>query len=360
MLEKGKQGYSSEIHNRIPSEQIYELLNFNKKDRDSYLKAFEAGYNLGPGKFPPQVFIELTSTCNLKCTFCHYPDMKRPNQEMDEKLAKKVIDECAANNVWYITFQFYGEPLLSADLLARMVKYAKNKGIPVVNTTSNMTILTEKKMKMWCDAGLDTLNISFEGVTKEKYEEVRGAKYEKVLNNIKLARKIRDEYGNGKPFLSLSLVRTDETIDQLADFKSKMSEWVDAFDIRSLMMFNYRTESTKKYEDAAPDWYVTRDLERRIPCRQIGPKLIITSQGEATVCCTDIDGELSFGNVREKSIKEMWNSDEMARLYMVHRQQRWEDLPDICKDCKDWDWQGAMPDWEALDKRWQYPEKKTA
>lgn len=45
--------------------------------------------------------------------------------------------------------------------------------------------------------------------------------------------------------------------------------------------------------------------------------------------------------------------DYLARLYMVRRQQRRQELPKICRDCNDWDWAGAQPDWETKDARWK-------
>ena len=80
--------------------------------------------------------------------------------------------------------------------------------------------------------------------------------------------------------------------------------------------------------------------------------MIVTSSGETTVCCSDVDAKLSIGNVNEKSIKEIWNSDEMAKIYMLHRQKRWGELPEISKTCKDYDCIGGMPEPETKDKRW--------
>jgi radical SAM protein with 4Fe4S-binding SPASM domain len=350
---KGVQGQGLDITQRVPTERLWELLNVPAVGRADYLARFEAGYNFGPGAFPPQVFVELTSYCNLKCTFCHYPDMQRPHEHMDRALARRVIDECAAAGVWYLTFQFYGEPLLCPDLIAEMTRYAKDRGVPVVATTSNMTLMTEPIMRQWIEAGLDTLNVSFDGSTPEKYREIRGRDYHQVLERIRLARRVRDEAGRGRPFISMTLVRTDETDAQLQRFHDEMSAIVDALDIRSMMLFNYRAKDTAKYEQSVQGWYVLRDFTKRIPCRQIGSKLIVTAQGDVTVCCTDIDAELSLGNVRQTSLRTMWQSDAFARLYMVHRQQRWGELPAICRDCKDWDWQGAQPDWEARDARWK-------
>lgn len=333
--------------------EIFNFLNMSASMRSEYLKKLQLGYYYGPPDFPPQVYVELTSVCNLKCIYCGYPDMKRPHQLMDEDIAKKVIDECAEKGVWYLTFQNYGEPLLAADYVARMIAYAKAKGVPIVNTTSNMTIMTEEIMKKWIEAGLDSFHMSFDGATPEKYKEVRGAKYEKVLENIKLARRVRNEMGLNRPFMGVTLVRTDETDEQVEDFKQMIKEYVDSIDVRQMLLMSYRAESTKHYEDLSENLskqYI-RNNKFRIPCRQIGSKIIVASNGEVTPCCTDVDAELSVGNVKESSLEKMWKSDKFGRLFMLNRQQRWDELPQICKNCKDWDWGGPEIDWKDRDVR---------
>lgn len=101
---KGYQGQGKDITKRISTQTIWELLNVPAVTREEHLARFEAGYNYGPASFPPQVFIEPTSSCNLKCAFCLYPDMHRPHQNIDFTLACKAIDECAENGVWYLAF----------------------------------------------------------------------------------------------------------------------------------------------------------------------------------------------------------------------------------------------------------------
>jgi MoaA/NifB/PqqE/SkfB family radical SAM enzyme len=295
------------IMKRISTDDIHNILNKKPKTRQEYIEKFEASYNFGPQDYPPQVFIELTSICNLKCSFCGYPGMNREKKLMDEDLAKKVIDECADHGVWYLTLQFYGEPLTVPDYFARMIAYAKSKGIVNVNTTSNMVLMTPEIMRTWIDAGLDTLNISFDAAVPKLYEKNRGANYEKVLNNIIEASRVIKEYGNDSVFTSLTHVITEETAKEIEALKKLMAPYVKTFDIRKMLAFDNKTELSSQNKNKT-------NTRKRIPCREIGPRLIVASNGEATICCSDVEAELSIGNVNEKSIKEIWNSDEMARI----------------------------------------------
>ena len=45
--------------------------------------------------FPPQVVIETTSHCNMKCLHCAHPSMQRENAHMKEAVFKKIVEEIA-------------------------------------------------------------------------------------------------------------------------------------------------------------------------------------------------------------------------------------------------------------------------
>ena len=46
--------------------------------------------------FPKRFAVELTADCNLYCSMCHQPAMKRPKGVMPFELWKKCADEIAA------------------------------------------------------------------------------------------------------------------------------------------------------------------------------------------------------------------------------------------------------------------------
>lgn len=50
---------------------------------------------------------------------------------------------------------------------------------------------------------------------------------------------------------------------------------------------------------------------------------------------------VSFGNVNETSIRELWKrkNEAFVRLHLEHR---WDELPEMCKHCRDWKIIGEM------------------
>ena len=80
--------------------------------------------------FPKKLAVEITADCNLRCSMCHHPSMKRPKGRIPFALWKKCADEAAAvspdTECW---FSFIGEPLLEPELLFRVIAYGKSVGL---------------------------------------------------------------------------------------------------------------------------------------------------------------------------------------------------------------------------------------
>ncbi len=76
------------------------------------------------GGFPIGLNLEITTRCNMACTFCYQPQF-RPNErgDMPWALFQKLIDEGAKHSLATVTLNGIGEPLLHRDLV-RMVGYA--------------------------------------------------------------------------------------------------------------------------------------------------------------------------------------------------------------------------------------------
>src|ERR1051325_9247255 len=84
--------------------------------RRQQLKAIED--RLVEHAFPPQLVVENTSYCNLKCIHCSHREMIRPQEHMDRALWDKIAEEVGREHpkceVWPT---FYGEAFILGDEL---------------------------------------------------------------------------------------------------------------------------------------------------------------------------------------------------------------------------------------------------
>ena len=163
--------------------------------------------------FPTNIDIEPTGLCNLKCVMCPQSFETMPadeSQMINMDLARKVIDEAAANGVYSIKFTWRGEPALHKGLVD-MVRYAKAKHVPEVQFTTNGTPYTGQKIRDLIEAGLDRIIFSMDGARKETAERIRvGLNYDKAVENIKTFHRLRTEMGRRKPFIRIHMVRMKE------------------------------------------------------------------------------------------------------------------------------------------------------
>jgi len=67
-------------------------------------------------------------------------------------------------------------------------------------------------------------------------------------------------------------------------------------------------------------------------CPQPWQRIYIHNDGQACPCCVDFNRDLAMGNVNNRSIYEIWNSDEMLKLRGIHKDGKYW-LDESCKKC---------------------------
>ena len=121
--------------------------------------------------FPTRFAVEVHADCNLKCSMCHHPEMRRPKGKMPFELWKKCADQIANispdTQCW---FSFCGEPLLAPDLLIRMIAYGKSAGLRSLNINTNGMLLTPDLARPIIDSGVDLIVFGIDGFSKQTYE----------------------------------------------------------------------------------------------------------------------------------------------------------------------------------------------
>lgn len=68
------------------------------------------------------------------------------------------------------------------------------------------------------------------------------------------------------------------------------------------------------------------------PCSGPWKSPVIHWDGRLSVCCRDLEGGLSPGNINENTFDELWFGEKMDHLRMRHVEGRLSDVP-VCKDC---------------------------
>ncbi len=121
---------------------------------------------------PFEIVWNFTYSCNLKCKHC-YEDAGSNRLELTTDQAFIVIDNLSKiADVGLPALSFSGgEPLIRKDFF-EVAAYAKKK-IPYISIATNGTLLTKDSVKMLKEIGVDYVEISLDGATKEVHEGFR-------------------------------------------------------------------------------------------------------------------------------------------------------------------------------------------
>lgn len=312
---------------------------------DKY-KEWLSQYLRSNNEYPRSIMVELTPLCNLRCVFCpcyikgEEVTRDRKTKYMSLGSFQRIIDHMAGKFNFQINFTYSGEPSMNKDVF-EMVKYLKDRDIPSV-IYSNAMLLTSQKITQMLNSGLDRFIVSFDGATKETYEDVRrGANFDKVIDNIRKLIKERNLACLLRPFVEMQFIVTSKNNHEIQLFKQLCSELgVDNGYLKTLLVF--QDTKNKDYIEEVKGYFIENDMARyelgrnkelilknMDSCPQI-QDTVITVDGDVVMCCFDVHGKYKFGNAIEKSLIDIWDSEEFRNFRRNIMNKR--KLP-ICSFC---------------------------
>lgn len=266
--------------------------------------------------------IELTNYCNLKCPMCPRTEyMTRDVEFMSVDLFNKIINDLnlcnPRNGGTEINLHHFGESLFHPQLKEILDICNKNKIGTLIG--SNGTSLTKEKRKDIIGR-LGRLWISFDTINKEKYEEMRkGASFEKVVKNIE---NLMKEKGNKRPYVILSTL-IHENKKEYKDFWEKRG--VKKFIFKD--MHNWRNQKKIK-EYTGLEFEISSN-----PCLYLINHCCILVDGSVVPCCMDFNGELVLGNIKEKTLEDIWTGKEYNRVRSIHFLLKGKKYMKLCSEC---------------------------
>ncbi|MHC4487640.1 MAG: radical SAM/SPASM domain-containing protein [Planctomycetota bacterium] len=282
---------------------------------------------------PTVLWIEPTNKCNLKCIMC--PNSRIPKDRlgfMDWHVYKKIIDEAKQfTSSAYLLLA--GESLLHKDIY-KMIRYTADNSIrPLVNT--NGTTLTSKEKRIaLLESGVKHITFAFDGYNKETYEKIRiGADYDKVVEGIIEFLKEKKNRRLREPCVTITTLEVGvEDYQSKADAKKQFHKLFDALPVDQ---FIAKTPNTwgGVFKDTNRFTHHQIDKNRFYPCSHLWSTMSICWDGTVVPCCFDFFNNYVLGNVKEKSLKDIWNDEPMLKLRRAMLDGTYHALDPICKDC---------------------------
>lgn len=276
--------------------------------------------------FPLHMDLDVTNSCNLKCTMCPRTIMHKQGTLpkigfMNFEFFKHLIDEGVIAGLASVKFNFQGEPLLHPQL-TDMIRYAKNAGIIDTMINTNGTLLSEEKSNDLLDAGLDNIFFSIDAPHKETYEHIRiGANYDKVIDNIEQFITLKNDKRKRHVQIGACMVLLKDNINEIEDFKKLWHDKVD-------------TIILSRNQHSAFDIHKTNNnVIPKYCCTQLWQRILVMWDGICIPCCIDSKKELVVGNAMHTSIQEIWSKSPLYnKLRSYHSSGLYHKI-DLCNHC---------------------------
>jgi radical SAM protein with 4Fe4S-binding SPASM domain len=287
--------------------------------------------------FSGRVIIEPTNVCNLRCPLCQTPKMKREKGFLSLENFKKIINDISS--LKSINFGWAGEPLLNKEIF-KMVKYASSRGIRT--SVSTNTVFLNNYIDEALSSGLRTLVVCLDGASKETHEKYRiGSDFESIKRNIKELCQEKKKRKLKNPSIVLQSLLTKYSEHEMPEMiKLAESLGVDSLEFKTLSLGSKASldEKIKRAKEFLPSAEFSRyDFKEGKPVLKSKPKLcswlrqtVILWNGDITVCCYDMEGDLVIGNIfKDGGFKKVWKSEK----YKKYRRKILRTEFSLCKNC---------------------------
>lgn len=300
--------------------------------------------------FPIFVHLVLTYICNSRCPMCPYVG----NEGLREKKSKemgsfmsmevfcKIIDECSENN-GFVRITGGGEPLLHPRFL-ELMKYVREKNRNGENVRTG--IITNgsflyRDMAIGLLESNTVIEASVDADCKDTYEKIRvGLDWKRLVENVKNLIRLRRELGSHSKIIVSVVNQKGVDIDKVKKFWEE-TIGVDYVIIRKFLTWNVISDELSADKKPLLASSAVHKSANGL-CPYLFERITIDLDGTMRLCNEDILGKTNFGNIKNDSIKEIWNGNRLKEYRKNMLEGKWDKL-ELCNGCNDrlyrsWDW----------------------
>lgn len=300
-----------------------------------------------PGGAPLNLNAELTTKCNMACTFC-YNSALDPKDVGTLSLSsfREIIHDLARDHEFSaVNLNGLGESLL-VDNFADYVEAAKNDGVIDIMFHTNASIMNKKIASKILSAGVDKVIFSVDSPDKQTYESMRlqksdlkGFPIEQIHKNVNTFKEERDKSPN-KAMIRCTMVLTEQTQDQKERF---INMWKDVADIITVQDLTWRDNEYYEWSngETSPDGENLESLREKLieqnvtwSCPYLYQSLFVHQDGTFAPCSNPYARkELVMGHCSTSTPREVWNNQKYQDLRSIHDRGEWFKHP-TCTKCE--------------------------
>ncbi len=265
-----------------------------------------------------RVYVEITNSCNMNCSFCH--GTSRPPRSMSREEFNTVCERLEGVTK-YLYYHIMGEPLTHREL-SDFIKIASGYGYKSAITT-NGTFLGRRGDELIA-AGVYKVSISL-----HSFEEGGDDSFDTYLDTCFDFAKKASSAGVLTVFRLWNRGcdggRNEYVLDRMKSSIDGEWKWSDrGARIRDKLHLEWGDRFVWPDIEAA-------DMGESVFCYGLKDHFGILSDGRVVPCCLDADGAVTLGNIFEEDIQKIL-SDDRARAIAEGFKNR-HATEELCRKC---------------------------
>jgi sulfatase maturation enzyme AslB (radical SAM superfamily) len=269
--------------------------------------------------YPMNIQLETVGRCNANCSFCPHEELERKYDEMDDRLFAKIIAE-AATIPQTLPLNFFlnviNEPFMDKKIFERIALI--NHTIPraTLGFYTNLNVLPRDFFeKIRGVRNLTSVNVSFNAANKAEYEDSMRIDFDRTVGNLRrFLDANRDRSIVAAPVVLSRIATLDERDARFPiEVRALLPDFVEGID--------YAVAVKRRANWLGQIGGDQTNIPQLFPCNQ-WLNISVFCDGTVPHCCMDAKGQFAFGNVKEKSLLEIYNSPEFRVLRETHVARR--------------------------------------
>lgn len=306
-----------------------------------------------------KLYLELTDRCNLNCTICYRQSWKETPQDLEGNLYSKLLEEIRQlPELETIVLGGIGEPTCAPDFL-KAVEDLQNYHLILTSNGVNL----KQEIVEGMIGRIDSVVISIDGMA-DTFRQIRGVELETVTETVKRIQEMKRERKASRPAISLQCVLSEdnvaeslELVDMASDlgadcliFSNLMPQTRENKD--KILYSRYENRRMKALYDQLRIRSFRKGLQLTLPNYELKTErrcsfieegaAFISAEGDVIPCYRLSHSYLeyvfgrekrvlkhSFGNLKETSLQEIWESAP----YYKYREHVLNGRYPSCIDC---------------------------
>lgn len=279
-----------------------------------------------------KVYIEITSACNLSCSFC--PQTEREARFMTIEEFSHILKQVKPYTD-YVYFHVKGEPLLHPHI-DKFLELCEEKQLKA-NITTNGTLIPKVKDKIMFKPALRQMNISLHSFDANEqridmnqylYDVLQFAK--EASKNSHIITALRLWNLDKSNVTNLQRQKNRHILSVIEDFfalSSSIEEQIGSS--RGIKLYE-RVFLNQDYEFKWPDLH-EEEIGKEGCCHGLKDQIAILVDGTVVPCCLDGEGIINLGNILNDDFEHLLQ--EQRTQNMLEGFSRHQLREELCRKC---------------------------